>query len=645
MPPDRNGLLPQRGGDLLLHAERSLIIKGVRVSFPERANGTFHAFASVHAAASGRKSAAADLASSRNINKGKTHASPYDTRRFRLASSGRALSGTCSGPAAFMNNRKKNKSPCVHSVGIKARFGALADTPRPGRKSGRQIVRRGSSAAGRQTIGDAPAPAGNGNAAALRSGGTAVFWKPFTPRGPAGNFRPSNPATRSCGCSKKAFLRFPPTCGLPRCRHRFPVRHHPVTKPLDEVGEASQRRPLAEPPLADNGTLFLWQPASVWARAVAPRLPIPHRQSLRPFANRRAIRGTPLQTEGEVVCLCAGIRLNANTRGETCLKCVSPKNIERKGGEPSSRRAKGTYGHPSPREIAPYEPRPENRRRKKGGKPGKRARPPTVSRLYTTDGVFFSPLYRTEVFFNAVERVPEFSSSVDSRRRQHHLRVSGGSVLDIYDETAPVRRTATPRLVRHEQPPFSPPRIRPRYGQVGVCMATSGPGATNTVTGIATAYCDSIPMVIFTGRYPPPHRQRRVPGGGHCGHHTPLHQTQLCGEGRDGSRQGRTAGLLSGPFRAPRPVLVDLPKNVLQGSGRIRLARRREPDAANNPDLPPQFRPDPQGCGRAYNAERPLLFGGGGVTCPMASEEFRNLAKNLSIPVDLFLDGPRRVPL
>ena len=58
-------------------------------------------------------------------------------------------------------------------------------------------------------------------------------------------------------------------------------------------------------------------------------------------------------------------------------------------------------------------------------------------------------------------------------------------------------------LVRHEQAAVHAADGYARAtGKVGVCMATSGPGATNTVTGIATAYCDSIPMVIFTGQVP-----------------------------------------------------------------------------------------------------------------------------------------------
>ncbi|HHY91579.1 MAG TPA: acetolactate synthase large subunit, partial [Clostridiales bacterium] len=77
----------------------------------------------------------------------------------------------------------------------------------------------------------------------------------------------------------------------------------------------------------------------------------------------------------------------------------------------------------------------------------------------------------------------------------------GGAVLEIYDALlkSPIRHI----LVRHEQGAAHAASGYARAsGKVGVCLATSGPGATNLVTGIATAYMDSIPMVIITGQVP-----------------------------------------------------------------------------------------------------------------------------------------------
>ena len=111
----------------------------------------------------------------------------------------------------------------------------------------------------------------------------------------------------------------------------------------------------------------------------------------------------------------------------------------------------------------------------------------------------------------------------------------GGTVINIYDELFNFKEIRH-ILPRHEQAgTHAADGYARATGKVGVCLATSGPGATNTVTGIATAYMDSIPMVIITGQVPTAaDRQRCLPGGGHHRHHPPLHQAQLPGQGRQG---------------------------------------------------------------------------------------------------------------
>ncbi|HEX5679861.1 MAG TPA: thiamine pyrophosphate-binding protein, partial [Desulfobacterales bacterium] len=77
----------------------------------------------------------------------------------------------------------------------------------------------------------------------------------------------------------------------------------------------------------------------------------------------------------------------------------------------------------------------------------------------------------------------------------------GGAVIDIYDELS--RTDIRHILVRHEQGAVHAADGYARAsGKVGVCLVTSGPGATNTVTGIASAYADSIPIVVLTGQVP-----------------------------------------------------------------------------------------------------------------------------------------------
>ncbi len=88
----------------------------------------------------------------------------------------------------------------------------------------------------------------------------------------------------------------------------------------------------------------------------------------------------------------------------------------------------------------------------------------------------------------------------------------GGTVLDIYDQL--YKGKLKHILVRHEQGAVHAADGYARAtGKVGVCLVTSGPGATNTVTGIATANMDSIPLVVFTGQVPTTlNRQRRFSG-------------------------------------------------------------------------------------------------------------------------------------
>ena len=140
----------------------------------------------------------------------------------------------------------------------------------------------------------------------------------------------------------------------------------------------------------------------------------------------------------------------------------------------------------------------------------------------------------------------------------------GGSVIDIYDEL--YRSKFKHILVRHEQGAVHAADGYARAsGKVGVALVTSGPGATNTVTGIATANMDSIPIVVFTGQVP-----THLIGNDafqevrYHRHHPSLHQAQLSGpaiatswpstihEAFHIARSGR-----------PGPVLVDLPKDVM----------------------------------------------------------------------------------
>ena len=113
--------------------------------------------------------------------------------------------------------------------------------------------------------------------------------------------------------------------------------------------------------------------------------------------------------------------------------------------------------------------------------------------------------------------------------------IPGGTILPAYDpllDSTKVRHV----LVRHEQGAgHAATGYAQATGKVGVCMATSGPGATNLVTPLADANMDSVPVVAITGQQSRgPDRHRRVPGSGHLRHHAARHQAQLPRQGPRG---------------------------------------------------------------------------------------------------------------
>ncbi len=140
----------------------------------------------------------------------------------------------------------------------------------------------------------------------------------------------------------------------------------------------------------------------------------------------------------------------------------------------------------------------------------------------------------------------------------------GGVVLPLYDEMLhwpQVRHV----LVRHEQ---CAAHMADGYaratGDVGVCLATSGPGATNLVTGIATAMMDNVPMVVLTGQVSSwaigkdAFQETDIKEGYHS-----HHEAQLPRHGRERASLRPRGGLLSRPHRTKGgPVLVDIPKDV-----------------------------------------------------------------------------------
>jgi acetolactate synthase I/II/III large subunit len=214
----------------------------------------------------------------------------------------------------------------------------------------------------------------------------------------------------------------------------------------------------------------------------------------------------------------------------------------------------------------------------------------------------------------------------------------GGVVLDIYHEMpkSGIRHI----LVRHEQ---GAAHMADGYaratGRVGVCLVTSGPGATNTVTGVATAYMDSIPMVIFTGQVPTAligndaFQEVDIVGITRpCTKHN-----YLVKDINDLARTIKEAFYLARTGR-PGPVLVDLPKDVIQASAEFRYPKKVELQGYR-----PTYEAHLGQIKRAYQlikkAKNPLIYAGGGVILSGASEKLQVLAELLQAPVTATLMG------
>ena len=213
----------------------------------------------------------------------------------------------------------------------------------------------------------------------------------------------------------------------------------------------------------------------------------------------------------------------------------------------------------------------------------------------------------------------------------------GGAVMDIYDEM--VRHDIKHILVRHEQGAIHAADGYARAsGKVGVCLVTSGPGATNTVTGIANAYMDSIPVVVFTGQVPTTFigndafQEADITGITRpCTKHNFLVRNvdnlgQTIKEAFHIARSGR-----------PGPVLIDLPKDVIQGI--TDDATLSYPLSFCEETIGPIEEKCVEALALIRGAKRPLILSGGGVLLGRAWEELRTFAKNINCPVTSSLMG------
>ena len=219
----------------------------------------------------------------------------------------------------------------------------------------------------------------------------------------------------------------------------------------------------------------------------------------------------------------------------------------------------------------------------------------------------------------------------------------GGANLPMYDELG--KSNIRHILVRHEQ---SAAHMADGFGRVsrkpGVCFATSGPGATNLLTGIATAQADSAPMVAVTGQVPVAMIGKDA-----------FQESDIIGMANPAlkySYQPRTPeeiptmvkqGFYIAETGRPGPVLLDIPKDVQQNEGKFTF-----PDEVRVPGYHPWTDPDIPNTARAVelllSAQKPIILAGGGVIISSAFAELQSIAELLMIPVVTTFKGKGAFP-
>lgn len=214
----------------------------------------------------------------------------------------------------------------------------------------------------------------------------------------------------------------------------------------------------------------------------------------------------------------------------------------------------------------------------------------------------------------------------------------GGMVIDIYDklEDSNIKHV----LVRHEQAAVHAADGYARAsGKVGVCLVTSGPGATNTVTGIASAHMDSIPLVVITGQVP-----THLIGNDAFQEVDIVGITRSCTKHnflvkdvKDLARVVREAFYLARTGR-PGPVLIDIPKNV-SNTKNLYEPRKQVKIKSYNPTYKPNMKQLKKVVDLINTSERPVIFAGGGIILSRAAKELTAFARTLQIPVTGSLMG------
>jgi acetolactate synthase-1/2/3 large subunit len=214
----------------------------------------------------------------------------------------------------------------------------------------------------------------------------------------------------------------------------------------------------------------------------------------------------------------------------------------------------------------------------------------------------------------------------------------GGAILPVNDEL--YRWDFTVVLVRHEQGAVHAADGYARAsGKVGVCLVTSGPGATNTVTGLATAYMDSIPIICITGQVSTPligndaFQEADIVGITRpC-----TKYNYLVTDVRDLARVVREAFYIARSGR-PGPVLIDLPKDIASGATEFKYPQEVK-IRGYQPTLDGHMPQIQRAFHAILKAQRPVIYAGGGVIISGAAQELVKVAETFNIPVTTTLMG------
>ncbi len=234
-------------------------------------------------------------------------------------------------------------------------------------------------------------------------------------------------------------------------------------------------------------------------------------------------------------------------------------------------------------------------------------------------------------------------TALEKEKVEYIFGLPGGANLPIYD--ALVDSKIRHILVRHEQ---SAAHMADGYARIkrkaGVCFATSGPGATNLVTGIATAYSDSSPIVAVTGQVPLPMIGKDA-----------FQEIDIIGITNPCTKysfQPRIATEIPEAVKKsfyiaesgrPGPVLIDIPKDVQQQVAKIEFPEYIKV-RGYNPTVDADLSEINKACEMLLKAERPIIMAGGGVILSGAFSELQTLAELLSIPVVSTFKGKGAFP-